>query len=72
MKKSDRKRFSKQTVIDELTRQIDGIQQEHNFDTDSGYAQVGSDDSLETRLVVDYGRFRALWDLRESIEEGSL
>lgn len=69
-------RFHKQIVIDKLTREIDILQREYNFDPNLGWVQVKynmnekDNDYRGVVVIVDYGRFRALWDLRESIEEG--
>lgn len=60
-------RFSKRAVLDHIQECIDAKVARYDFNTHTGYAQVVG---KPIDVIVEYGEFSALIDLREQIEYG--
>lgn len=63
MKKSVR--FSRNTVLTAINERIDDLERAHDFEPGFGWARV---EGRDTEIIVAFGRYQALLDLREDFE----
>lgn len=62
---SEVKRFSRASVLETLNNKIGYLESYYGFDSGWGWARV---EGRDTEVVVSFGRYQALLDLREEIE----
>lgn len=55
-------RFSREKVVSEIDSRISRLEADHGFEPGWGWASV---EGKDTEVIVNFGRYEALLDLRE-------